>query len=223
MKQDELKKAVGWAALKYIKFNTIIGIGTGSTVSYFINALGSIKEKIIGVVSSSKNSSIQLKKVGIPIYNFNNIDNLDVYIDSADEIDKYMQMIKGGGGALTQEKILAFAAKQFICIIDSSKQVDILGRGPLPVEVIPMARSLVAKELIRLGGLPEYRYGVVTDNGNSILDVHNMNIINASLLEERINNIPGVVSVGIFAHRKADVVLISTKNGIKVLNNNNLK
>lgn len=215
MIQDKLKKAVGWEALKYIKFNTIIGIGTGSTVAHFINALESIKGKIEGAVSSSNNSSMQLKKIGIPLYNLNHVDNLDVYIDSADEVDIHMQMIKGGGGALTQEKIIAFAAKKFVCIIDSSKQVRVLGRGPLPIEVIPMARSVVARELIRLGGLPEYRYGITTDNGNVILDVYNMRIVNASLLEKRINNIPGVVSVGIFAQRKADIVLIGTKDGVK--------
>lgn len=213
---NKLKEAVGWAALKYIKAHTIIGVGTGSTVAYFIKALGSIKEQVEGVVSSSNNSSDQLKKLGIPLYNLNNLDAVDVYIDSADEIDIHMQMIKGGGGALTKEKIIAFAAKKFVCIIDSSKKVEVLGsRGPLPVEVIPMARSVVSKELIRLGGLPEYRWGTITDNGNSILDVYNMNILDASLLEQRINNIPGVVSVGIFAQRRADIVLIGTKNGIE--------
>lgn len=217
MIHDKLKEAVSWAALKYIKANTIIGIGSGSTVTYFIKALASIKEKVDGVVSSSNNSSDQLKKIGIPLYSLNNVDNLEIYIDSADEVDMHMQMIKGGGGALTKEKIIAAAAKQFICIIDSSKQVDMLGRGPLPVEVIPMARTLVAKELIRLGGLPEYRCGTITDNGNSILDVYNINIVNAVLLEEKINNIPGVVSVGIFAQRRADIVLIGTKNGIEIL------
>lgn len=220
MIKNKLKAAVGWEALKYIKSNTVIGVGTGSTIKYFIEALGSIKEKINGVVSSSNHSSNQLKKLGIPLYNLNDLESLDVYIDSADEIDSHLQMIKGGGGALTQEKIIAFASKRFICIVDSSKKVDILGRGPLPVEVIPMARSLVAKELIRLGGLPEYRNGMITDNGNNILDVYNMNILDASLLEQKINNIPGVVSVGIFAQRKADLVLISTSNGIKTLVSN---
>lgn len=217
MINDKLKEAVGWEALKYIQSNTIIGIGTGTTITYFIKALSSIKEKIDGVVSSSHHSSMQLEKLGIPVYNLNNIDTLEVYIDSADEVDMNMQMIKGGGGALTKEKIIAFAAKKFICIIDSSKQVDVLGKGPLPVEVIPMARSIVSKELIRLGGLPEYRHGIITDNGNNILDVYNMRIVNASLLEQRINNIPGVVSVGLFAQRRADIVLVSTKKGIEIL------
>lgn len=217
MKNDKLKEAVGWAALKYVKPNTILGIGTGSTVTYFIKALESMKEKINGVVSSSNDSSNQLKKLGFSLYNLNQVDNLEVYIDSADEIDENMQMIKGGGGALTKEKIIAFAAKKFICIVDSSKKVEILGRGPLPVEVIPMARAMVSRELIRLGGLPEYRYGIITDNGNNILDVHNLNIVNALMLEQKINNIPGVVSVGIFAQRRADIALISTKNGIEVL------
>lgn len=215
---DKLKEAVSWEALKYVKNNEIIGIGTGSTITYFIQALSSIKEQVEGVVSSSNSSSNQLKKLGIPLYNLNNVDVLDVYIDSADEIDSHMQMIKGGGGALTKEKIIAFAAKIFICIVDISKKVDVLGRRrPLPVEVIPMARSIVSKELIRLGGVPEYRYGVVTDNGNSILDVYNLNIVNASLLEKKINNIPGVVSVGIFAQRRADIVLIGTQYGIETL------
>lgn len=218
--RDELKKMVSWEALKHIQLNQIIGIGTGSTITYFIKALSSIKDKIEGAVSSSQHSSEQLKRLGIPLYNLNNLSQLDVYIDSADEVDVNMQMIKGGGGALTKEKIIATAAKKFICIIDSSKQVEILGRGPLPVEVIPMARSLVAKELIRLGGVPEYRYDMITENGNNILDVYNMKIINAALLEKKINNIPGVVSVGIFACRRADIVLIGTKNGVKILTNN---
>ncbi|URJ24672.1 ribose-5-phosphate isomerase RpiA [Candidatus Blochmanniella camponoti] len=217
MVQNKLKKSVGWAALKYIQSSRIIGVGTGSTVTYFIEALNSIKEKIEGVVSSSNYSSNQLKKIGIPLCNLNSLHELDVYVDSADEIDSHMQMIKGKGGALTKEKIIAAAAKTFICIVDSSKQVNILGRGPLPIEVIPMARSLVARELVRLGGLPEYRHNVITDNGNNILDVYNMKIINASLLETKINNIPGVVSVGIFAKRRADIVLIGTREGIKII------
>ncbi|AGC03536.1 ribose-5-phosphate isomerase A [Candidatus Blochmanniella chromaiodes str. 640] len=217
MVQNKLKKSVGWAALKYVQSSRIIGVGTGSTVTYFIEALNSIKEKIEGVVSSSNYSSNQLKKIGIPLCNLNNLHELDVYVDSADEIDSHMQMIKGKGGALTKEKIIAAAAKKFICIVDSSKQVNILGRGPLPIEVIPMARSLVARELVRLGGLPEYRHNVITDNGNNILDVYNMKIVNASLLETKINNIPGVVSVGIFAKRRADIVLIGTREGIKII------
>lgn len=219
--KDKLKELVGWEALKYVKSNTIIGVGTGSTVTYFIKALSSIKEQIEGVVSSSNYSSMQLKQLGIPLCNLNHLNDLDIYIDSADEIDLHMQMIKGGGGALTKEKIIAFAAKKFVCIVDSSKQVNILGKkGPLPVEVIPMARSVVSKELIRLGGLPEYRNGVITDNGNNILDVYNMNITDAFLLEQRINNIPGVVTVGLFARRKADIVLVGTQKGIKILDNN---
>ncbi|URJ23552.1 ribose-5-phosphate isomerase RpiA [Blochmannia endosymbiont of Camponotus sp. C-003] len=217
MVQNKLKKSVGWEALKYIQSSRIIGVGTGSTVTYFIEALNSVKERIDGVVSSSNYSSNQLKKIGIPLYNLNNLHELDVYVDSADEIDSHMQMIKGGGGALTKEKIIATAAKKFICIVDSSKQVSILGRGPLPIEVIPMARSLVAREVVRLGGLPEYRHNVITDNGNNILDVYNMKIVDASLLETKINNIPGVVSVGIFAQRRADIVLIGTKEGIKII------
>lgn len=219
--QDKLKKLVSWEALKYIRLNQIIGVGTGSTITYFIEALNSIKKNIKGAVSSSHHSSVQLKKLGIPLYSLNNLEKLDVYVDSADEIDTNMQMIKGGGGALTKEKIIATASKQFICIVDSSKQVEILGsRGPLPVEVIPMARSLVAKELIRMGGVPEYRYNTVTENGNNILDVYNIKIVNAILLEKKINNIPGVVSVGLFAQRRADIILIGTKEGVKTFMNN---
>lgn len=219
--QEKLKKLVSWEALKYIQLNQIIGVGTGSTVAYFIEALESIKKSIKGAVSSSNHSSEQLKRLGIPLYSLNNLDQLDIYVDSADEIDKNMQMIKGGGGALTKEKIIATASKKFICIVDSSKQVKILGsRGPLPVEVIPMARSVVAKELIRMGGIPEYRHNTITENGNNILDVYNIKIIDAILLEKKINNIPGVVSVGLFAQRRADIILIGTQEGVKTFKNN---
>ncbi|AKC59827.1 ribose-5-phosphate isomerase RpiA [Blochmannia endosymbiont of Polyrhachis (Hedomyrma) turneri] len=221
MVQNDLKKIVGWAVLKYIQSRTIVGVGTGSTVAYFIEALASIKKNIKGVVASSDVSSLQLKKLGIPMFNLNNLDSLDIYIDSADEIDNHMYMIKGAGGALTREKILAAVAKKFICIVDVTKQVNILGsRCPLPIEVIPMARSLVARELVRFGGVPKYRHGVITDNGNNILDIYKLKIINPIDLEEKINNIPGVVSVGIFARRCADVVLVSDKKGIKVINAN---
>lgn len=220
MTQDEIKeikKAVGWMALKYVRSRTIVGVGTGSTVAHFIDALGTIKQQIQGAVSSSEDSSAKLKILDIPLFDLNNVDSLDIYVDSADEINFHMQMIKGGGAALTREKIIAAVARKFVCIADISKQVDVLGRFPLPVEVIPMARALVAREMVRLGGLPKYRQGVVTDNGNIILDVYNLKISDAIPLEEQINNIPGVVTVGLFARRGADIALIGNKQGIKVI------
>jgi ribose 5-phosphate isomerase A len=217
MTQDELKKAVGWAALKYVQPGTIIGVGTGSTAAHFIDALGTIKHQIEGAVSSSEVSSAKLKSLGIPLLDLNSIDSLDIYVDGADEINSHMQMIKGGGAALTREKIISAVARRFICIADESKQVDVLGAFPLPVEVIPMARSYVARELVKLGGLPEYRQGVVTDNGNIILDVHNLQILDAVALEDKINSLPGVVTVGLFARRGADVALIGTAQGVKVI------
>lgn len=217
MTQDELKKAVGWAALKYIRANTVIGIGTGSTVEHFIDALATIKHQIDGVVSSSKVSSARLKTLGIRLYDCNEVDSLDLYVDGADEINPQMQMIKGGGAALTGEKIVAAMAKRFICIVDQSKLVDRLGTFPLPVEVIPMARSYVARELVKLGGRPEYRQGVVTDNGNVILDVYHLNIEQPIALEDRINAIAGVVTVGLFARRGADMALVSSREGIQVI------
>ncbi|MCD1127041.1 ribose-5-phosphate isomerase RpiA [Jinshanibacter sp. LJY008] len=217
MTQDELKKAVGWAALKYVRPGTIVGVGTGSTAAHFIDALGSIKEQIEGAVSSSNDSTAKLKKLGIQIFDCNEVDSLDIYVDGADEINGHMQMIKGGGAALTREKIIAAISRKFICIADSSKQVDILGAFPLPVEVIPMARAYVARELVKLGGMPEYRQGVVTDNGNIILDVHNLKIMDAVAMENKINSIAGVVTVGLFANRGADVALIGTADGVKVI------
>lgn len=217
MTQDELKKAVGWAALKYIRPSTIVGVGTGSTVSHFIDALWSVRHQIEGVVSSSESSSAKLKSLGIPLFDLSDVDSLDIYVDGADEINCRMQMIKGGGAALTREKIIAAVAHKFICIVDASKLVDVLGTFPLPVEVIPMARAWVACELVRLGGHPVYRQGIVTDNGNFILDVHNLVILDAVALEEQINNIPGVVTVGLFARRSADVVLIGSEQGVKII------
>ncbi|CEN32301.1 Ribose-5-phosphate isomerase A [Candidatus Westeberhardia cardiocondylae] len=218
MRRDELKKIVSLEALKYIKSGDVIGVGTGSTISYFISLLDLVKGKIKGAISSSKISSIKLRKVGVPLLDLNNVNSLEVYIDSADEIDQDMQMIKGGGAALTREKIISFFAKKFICIVDESKQVKMLGKFPLPIEVIPMARSVVSTELVRLGGNPVYRENVITDNGNIIIDVHNLNIINAMDLEVFLNNIPGIVTVGLFSCRKADIVLISGENGIKTVN-----
>ncbi|MBD2797618.1 ribose-5-phosphate isomerase RpiA [Xenorhabdus sp. 18] len=217
MTQDELKKAVGWAALEYVKSGTIVGVGTGSTAAHFIDALGTIKDKIEGAVSSSEASTEKLKSLGIPVFDCNEVDTLDIYVDGADEINGQMQMIKGGGAALTREKIIAAVAKTFICIIDASKQVDVLGTFPLPVEVIPMARAYVARELVKLGGTPVYRENVVTDNGNHILDVHDLSIVDAVGLENKINGITGVVTVGLFANRGANVVLVGTADGVKTL------
>jgi ribose 5-phosphate isomerase A len=217
MTQEELKKAVGWAALDYVTPGTIVGVGTGSTAAHFIDALGSIKGQIEGAVSSSDASTAKLKSLGIHVFDSNEVDSLDVYVDGADEINGFMQMIKGGGAALTREKIIAAIAKKFICIVDASKQVDVLGKFPLPVEVIPMARSYVARELVKLGGLPEYRKNVMTDNGNEILDVHNLNILDAVAMENKINNIAGVVTVGLFANRGADVALVGTSEGVKTV------
>ena len=217
MTQDELKKAVGWAALQYVQPGTIVGVGTGSTAAHFIDALGTMKVQIEGAVSSSDASTEKLKSLGIHVFDLNEVDSLGVYVDGADEINGHMQMIKGGGAALTREKIIASVAKKFICIADASKEVDILGNFPLPVEVIPMARSAVARQLVKLGGRPEYRQGVVTDNGNVILDVHGLEILDAIALENAINAIPGVVTVGLFANRGADVALIGTPDGVKTI------
>ena len=219
MTQDELKKAVGWAALQYVEPGTIVGVGTGSTAAHFIDALGTMKDQIEGAVSSSEASTAKLKSLGIHVFDLNEVDELSVYVDGADEINPHMQMIKGGGAALTREKIVAAVAKKFICIADASKEVDVLGNFPLPVEVIPMARAFVARELVKLGGLPEYRQNVVTDNGNIILDVHNLKILEPIALEKTINALPGVVTVGLFAARGADVALIGTADGVKTITN----
>lgn len=215
MTQDEMKKAAGWAALDYVKKGSIVGVGTGSTVNHFIDALETRKEEIQGAVSSSVASTERLEKIGIPVLNANEVSSLDIYVDGADEINGEYDMIKGGGAALTREKIVAAIAKQFICIVDDTKQVDVLGQFPLPVEVIPMARSFIGRELVKLGGDPVYREGVITDNGNIILDVHNMEITNPKELEEQINALPGVVTVGLFAHRGADVLLMGSPEGVK--------
>ena len=217
MTQDEMKKAVGYAALDFIKPNSIVGVGTGSTVSYFIEALGTIKDTIQGVVSSSEDSTKKLEALGIEVFDLNSAPYLDIYVDGADEINSDKAMIKGGGAALTREKIIAAVAKQFVCIVDNSKQVKFLGDFPLPVEVIPMARSYVAREIVKLGGDPVYRNGVVTDNGNVILDVFGMQIAQPRKLEEQLNAIVGVVTNGLFAHRPADTVIVSSNNGINVL------
>lgn len=215
MTQDELKKAAAWAALKYVEKDSIVGVGTGSTVEHFIDALESIKEDVQGAVSSSEASTARLKEIGIPVFDLNGIPYLDIYVDGADEIDANKNMIKGGGAALTREKIIAAVADKFICIIDDTKNVDVLGDFPLPVEVIPMARSFVGRELVKLGGDPVYREGVITDNGNIIIDVHNMQITDPKALEISINAITGVVTNGLFAARGADVVLAGTQDGVQ--------
>ncbi|ETT01054.1 ribose-5-phosphate isomerase RpiA [Providencia alcalifaciens] len=217
MTQDELKKAVGWAALEYVRPGTIVGVGTGSTASHFIDALATMKGQIEGAVSSSEASTQKLKSLGIPVFDCNSVDSLDVYVDGADEVDGNMNMIKGGGAALTREKIVSAIAKTFVCIVDQSKLVGVLGKFPLPVEVIPMARSYVARELVKLGGQPVYRENVVTDNGNVILDVHNLEILDPVRLENKINGIAGVVTVGLFANRGADVVLMGMADGVKTI------
>jgi len=217
MTQDEMKNAAAIKALEFIENDTIVGVGTGSTVNFFIDALASMKNEIAGAVSSSEESTKRLIAHGIEVFDLNSIDVLDVYIDGADEITKHMAMIKGGGAALTREKIVAAVAKKFICIADDSKQVDLLGGFPLPVEVIPMARSYVARELVKLGGDPVYRQGVVTDNGNVILDVHNLEILDPKKLEEQINGLVGVVTNGLFAIRGADILVLGSANGIKVI------
>jgi len=212
--QDDLKKSVGWAALKFVKADMIVGVGTGSTAEYFIDALASIKGKIRGAISSSETSTKKLKSYGIPVFDCNDVPQLAIYVDGADEINHHLQMIKGGSAALTREKIIAAMAKTFICIVDESKVVDILGKFPLPVEVIPTARSYVAREVFKLGGRPVYRQGTVTDNGNVIIDIHDLVIDKPLALENEINSIAGVVSVGLFAHRPANLALVGTSQGV---------
>jgi ribose 5-phosphate isomerase A len=211
MTQDELKQKVAQAALHYIKDVAIIGVGTGSTVKHFIDYLADFRADIEGAVSSSEVSTAQLKKVGIPVFDLNAVGTLDVYIDGADEVSSHKHLIKGGGGALTREKIIAAASKQFVCIVDETKCVDVLGAFSLPVEVIPMARSYVARELVKLGGQPVWRENFITDNHNVILD---LSIMEPIKLEQIINNITGVVTNGLFAMRPADVVLIGKGNEV---------
>lgn len=217
MNQDELKKQVAEAALEYVEAGTIIGVGTGSTANMFIDALARIKGKIEGTVASSNASAERLKSHGIPVLDLNSVSELSVYIDGADESTKHLHLIKGGGGALTREKILAACSRKFVCIADQSKLVDVLGAFPLPVEVIPMARSYVARQLVKLGGAPELRTGFTTDNGNVILDVHNLDILDPVKMETEIGLITGVVTVGLFARRPADVLLLGTPDGVQIL------
>lgn len=217
MTQDELKKKAAEAALEYVKGVSLLGIGTGSTVNHFIDLLADMKGDIEGAVSSSEGSSARLKKLGIPVLDLNAAGELEIYIDGADEVNPHFHMLKGGGGALTREKIIAAASRKFLCIADETKYVPVLGKFPLPVEVIPMARSYVAREMVKLGGQPQWREGYITDNGNQILDVHNLEIVDPPQLERTINNIPGVVTVGIFALRAADIVLLGSPDGIRTL------
>lgn len=219
MTQDELKNAVAIAALDYvltrISNDSVIGIGTGSTANCFIDALAKYRGEFAGCVSSSEASAERLRRHGIEVFDLNSTGTFDIYIDGADETNPHLELIKGGGAALTREKIVAACAKEFVCIADESKWVSTLGRFPLPVEVIPMARSFVARELVKLGGDPVYRQGVITDNGNVILDVHHLNITTPRKLEEQINNITGVVCNGLFALRPADVLLLGRQSGVE--------
>src|SRR6266566_3667693 len=217
MTQDELKRAVAREAIKHVVEDAVIGVGTGSTANFFVDELAKMKNRIAGAVASSEVSAERLKGHGIRVLDLNSVNELAVYIDGADEITEHLAMIKGGGGALTREKIVAAVAKKFVCIVDQSKLVGVLGNFPLPVEVIPMARSFAAHELVKLGGHPQLRPNFITDNGNIILDVEDMRIMNPVQLEAKINNIVGVVTNGLFADRGADIILIGTDTGIRTL------
>lgn len=214
LNQEALKKSAAEAALQFIEMDMVIGVGTGSTVNYFIDALKSVKSKIEAAVPSSESTAQRLKALSIPFCDLNSITELPLYVDGADEINASKQMIKGGGGALTREKLIAAVSKNFVCIADQTKQVELLGDFPVPIEVIPMARSYVARQLVKLGGTPVYRQGFVTDNGNVILDVHNLSLVDPYTLEETLNNITGTVCNGIFARRKADILLLGTERGV---------
>ncbi|WP_298157346.1 ribose-5-phosphate isomerase RpiA [Ferrovum sp.] len=216
MNQDELKKAAAQAALDYLPDDAVIGVGTGSTVNFFIEALAARRHRIAGAVSSSEASTARLRAAGIQVFDLNGVDDLPVYVDGADEITASLAMIKGGGGALTREKIVAAVARKFVCIADEKKQVSLLGKFPLPLEVIPMARSYVAREVVRLGGQPILREGFTTDNGNIILDIHNLQILDPVEMETRLSALTGVVMCGLFARRPADVLILATSSGIRV-------
>jgi len=217
MTSDEKKKAAAEAALAYVESGWIVGVGTGSTANHFIDALARVKGKIDGTVASSVASADRLKKHGIPVMDLNTAGDLPLYVDGADEATKYLHLVKGGGGALTREKIVAAASKTFVCIADDSKLVDVLGKFPLPIEVIPMAQSYVARQIVKLGGMPVLRQGFTTDNGNIILDVQNMNILDPVALEEKLDHIAGVVTNGLFALRPADVLLLGGAQGVNKL------
>ena len=213
--QDDLKRAVARAAIRFVPDGEIIGVGTGSTADFFIDELGAIKDRVAGAVPSSERSAVRLAHHGIRLFDLNDVEALSVYVDGADEIDRGFAMIKGGGGALTREKIVAAVARTFVCIADQSKRVATLGRFPLPVEVIPMARAYVTRELARLGGTPKLRDGFVTDNGNAIIDVHGLSIGDPVAFERTVNGIVGVVTNGLFAARGADVLLLGTSSGVE--------
>lgn len=221
MTQDEMKLGVAKAAIQYItaklEKDSIIGVGTGSTANFFIQELEAIKHLFDGAVASSNETAARLKQIGVPVYELNDVNELVVYVDGADEFDPQLNLIKGGGAALTREKIVAAVAKEFVCIVDDTKQVDVLGEFPLPVEVIPMARSYVSRELAKLNAQPVYRQGVVTDNGNVIIDVHNLDIHRPADLEQKINGIVGVVTNGLFAQRNADVLLMGTADSVQTI------
>ena len=217
MGNDRRKQLAAEAALEYITDDMIVGVGTGSTVNYFIDALAAQKLRIRGAVSSSQASTARLEKHRIEVLDLNSAGDLPIYVDGADEADQHLRLIKGGGGALTREKIVAAASKRFVCIVDDSKLVDVLGAFPLPVEVIPMSRSYVARQLVKLGGQPVLRKGFVTDNGNPILDVHHLTILDPVKLETEINQIAGVVTVGLFARRPADILIVGSDSGVRKL------
>ncbi len=217
MAGDSQKRLAAEAALEYVEEGTIIGVGTGSTVNFFIDALADMRDRIRGAVSSSEASTERLRGHGIDVVDLNSAGRLPLYVDGADESNRFLQLIKGGGGALTREKIVASASERFVCVADESKLVDVLGKFPLPVEVIPMARSTVAREIVRLGGRPELREGFTTDNGNVILDVHELAIMEPRKLEQTLNNIPGVVTNGLFALRPADLMLLGSEQGVRTL------
>jgi len=217
MTQDELKQAVAREAIKHVVEDAVIGVGTGSTANLFIDELARMKNRIAGAVASSERSAVRLKGHGIRVLDLNSVNELPVYIDGADEITEHLAMIKGGGGALTREKIVAAVAKKFVCIADESKLVPVLGKFPLPVEVISMARAYVARQMVKLGGQPKLREGFATDNGNIVLDVWGLSILNPVELETAVNNIAGVVTNGLFARRGADVLLLGTKTGVRTI------
>ena len=217
MSQDELKRAVAREAVKHVVTDAVLGVGTGSTADFFIDELAKVKNRISGAVASSERSAQRLRGHGIRVLDLNSVDELPVYIDGADEITEHLAMIKGGGGALTREKIVCAVAKKFVCIADESKLVPVLGRFPLPVEVIAMARAYVARQMVKLGGQPKLREGFTTDNGNVVLDVWGLSILNPVELETAVNNIAGVVTNGLFARRGADVLLLGTKTGVRTI------
>jgi len=216
--QDEQKREVAQAAIQHIPIGSIVGVGTGSTANYFIDELAKVKHKIDGAVASSDNTAQRLKSHHIQVLELNSVSEIPIYVDGADEITEHLHMIKGGGGALTREKIVAATAKKFICVADQSKLVNVLGEFPLPIEVIPMARSYVARELVRLGGHPVLREKFTTDNGNIILDVHGLKILNPTELEMDLNHITGVVTNGLFAKRGANMLILGTNNGVRTIN-----